>query len=125
MIHGRGDGHAGRHLVVEKSANFRAHQRCDLVVRRIVGTIFRRINTAGQVAFEMRHDLARLFDIVRDDNQRLVAERFFLKLTRHLKELVAANLQQSIGLRIAVAGAIDRGQPLGAGVAKRLNCRTE
>ena len=64
VIHGRGDGDSGWHFVIEQAAHFLPEVRCNLVVGSVVASRLRRVDAAGEIAFERIDDGDGLFEIL-------------------------------------------------------------
>ncbi len=60
VIHRRADCNAGGHLVIQKTADFFAQQRGDVVVECVVSAGFGRVDAAGEVSFEETQDGLRV-----------------------------------------------------------------
>ena len=52
MIHGRTDRNTGGHLVIQQASDPCSQHRLDTVIRLVVGTIRRRVNTTSEIPFD-------------------------------------------------------------------------
>ena len=52
VIHGRGNCHAGRHLVIQQATDALSQFGSDLFVSVVIAAVGRRVNTASQIAFQ-------------------------------------------------------------------------
>ena len=101
VVHRRGDGDAGRHLVVQQAADARAQQRLELRVERVVRAARVGVEAAGQAALERLDERGQLARVSRDDEERRVAEGLRLQLLGRGQERVARDAQQRVAEAVA------------------------
>ncbi len=88
VIHGRTDGHAGGHLVVEETAHFFAEEWSEGVVEFVIVARFAGVDAAGQIAFEQIQDGLEFFLRIDDDGESGVAEDLALEIVGRSEELI-------------------------------------